>query len=304
MRHALALLLAVLPFAGASPARAAAADTALEIGSGSVAHHQVVAVGRNLVVSGRVTSDVAALNGAVTITGEVTGDVIVLGGNARLADSAEVGGDVFVLGGTLEAAPGSTISGRSVAYPDASAAWLTLLEAPTLGLSATSPLILGAKLALLAAWLLLTLLLFAIAGRGILATAERLEAEPFRCFSVGLTGVLSLTLTALLFSLFAAALVGVPLLVMVVVFALLLKLWGLTAVFHAFGLFLSRRVLKRRFTPLNTAVLGLLVLGTLKLIPVVGLLTWHVASLIGVGGALVTKLGREEPWFEAAAEAR
>ncbi|HRC84483.1 MAG TPA: hypothetical protein PK413_02605, partial [Thermoanaerobaculia bacterium] len=195
---------------------------------------------------------------------------------------------------------GSRVSGRSVAYPYASSAWLALLEAPTLGLSATSPLILGAKLALLAAWLLLTLVLFAASGRQVLATSERAAAEPFRSFSVGFTGVLAMTLTALLFSLFAAALVGIPLLVLVVLFALILKLWGLVGVFHAFGSFVARRLARRRLPPLNAAVVGLLVLGAIKLIPWIGLLAWHVASFIGVGAALTTKLGREEPWFDLA----
>ncbi len=300
-RFACLLLLALL---GSAPAARGeylpGQEPALSIESGSVARHQLVAVGRDLVVAGRALSDVAAMNGSVTVSGEVVGDLIVLGGSARLASSAHVAGDVFVLGGRIEAAPGSRIGGRSVAYPDASAAWLTLLEAPTLGLSATSPLILGAKLALLAAWLLLTLVLFAVSGRQLLATSERVVAEPFRCFSVGFTGVLAMTLTALLFSLFAAALVGIPLLVLVVVLALILKLWGMVAVFHAAGAFLSGR-LRWRLSPLNTAVVGLLALGLLKLVPWAGLLVWHVASFIGVGAALTTKLGREEPWFEAAA---
>ena len=71
-------------------------------------------------------------------------------------------------------------------------------------------------LALLAAWLAWTLLLFAVSGRGVLSTSVGVSHEPFRNFFAGLTGVLALFLTALLFSAFAAVLVGVPLLLMVV----------------------------------------------------------------------------------------
>lgn len=291
--------LTALPALGAAePSPSAAREPALTIEAGSVAHRQVVAVGRDVRVAGRVASDVAALNGTVHVTGEVTGDVIILGGGARLSSTARVGGDVYALGGTIEAAPGARIAGRSVAYPDASAATLALFEAPTLGTSALSHLVLGAKLALLTAWLALVLLFFAASGRQMLATSESVTQQPFRCFWVGLTGVLAMVLTAFFFSLFAAALVGIPLILLVVLFALVAKLWGMVAVFHALGRMVGEKVLRRRLSPLNTATVGLVVLGTLKLLPWAGVVIWSAATFIGVGASLVTKLGRREPWFD------
>lgn len=281
----------------AVPAAAAQSPAALVIERGSVARSQVVAVGRDLVVAGEAAADVVSINGTARITGEVVGDVIVLGGDAKLGSNARVEGDVFVLGGRLEAEDGARIGGRSVAYPTVGSAWLTLIEGPSLGLPATSPVVLGAKLALLAAWLTLTLVLMATSGRGVLSTSEQLAAEPFRDFFVGLTMVLALLLTALFFSAFAAAFVGVPLLVLVILLALMLKLWGMVAVFHAAGEWLAAKILKRRMQPLNCAVIGLLVLGTIKLIPWVGTWVWTVATFIAVGASLSTKFGRREPWF-------
>lgn len=283
----------------AEASETAAGDApALVIEEGSVARKQVVALGRDIRIAGRADTDVAALNGSVEVSGEVGGDVVVLGGDVRVASTARVAGDVYVLGGTLTAAPGADISGRSVAYPDASAATLALLEAPTLGYDAASPLVLGAKLALMTAWLALVLVFFAASGRQVLATSESVYREPIRCFWTGLTGVLAFLLTALFFSLFASQLVGIPMILLVVFFALIAKLWGMVAVFHAFGRLVTRRLAGRRFTPLNTATTGLLVLGGIKFLPWVGLLVWNVATFIGVGAALVTKLGREEPWFD------
>ena len=154
-------------------------------------------------------------------------------------------------------------------------------------------------MALLAAWLGWAILLFATAGREVLNTSEAVREEPFRCFVVGFSGVLSLFLTALFMSSLAAMMLGVPLLFLVVGISMLLKLWGLVAVFHAAGSFLARRLLSRRWNPLNHAVLGLLALGALKLIPYVGTWTWTAASLLGVGAALVTKFGRREPWLQS-----
>jgi hypothetical protein len=273
---------------------------ALRLERGSLARHQLAAIGRDIVVAGEADGDVAAVEGSVEISGRVTGDVVVLGGDVRLLPTARVGGDVSALGGVIRAAPGAQVDGRMVSYPTASAAWLTLMEGPSLGLGFASRLVVGAKLALLAAWAALLLLLFAASGREVLGTADGVRREPFRSFWIGLTGVLALVLTGLFFSVFTGGLVGVPLLVLVVLLAMILKLWGMVAVFSAFGEWLAHRLFRHRLRPLSAATLGLLVLGAVKFLPWIGVWAWTAATLIGIGAALSTKLGRREPWFELA----
>jgi len=273
---------------------------ALRLEAGSLARHQLVAIGRDLIVAGEALGDVAAVEGSVEVSGRVDGDVVVLGGDVRLLSSARIGGDVHVLGGVIRTTPGARVQGRMVSYPAASSALVTLIEGPTLGLGFSSPVVLGTKLALLAAWAALLLLLFAASGRQVLETAGEIRREPFRSFFVGLTGVLALVLTGLFFSAFTGGLVGVPLLVLVVLLALLLKLWGMIAVFYALGEWLARRVFHRRPRPLNAATLGLLVLGAVKFLPWLGVWAWTAASLIGIGASLSSKFGRREPWFELA----
>lgn len=276
---------------------------ALVIAEGSLARRQLVALGRDLVVEGEALSDVAAVNGSIRVSGTVRGDVIVMGGTATLRPTAHVEGDVFVLGGVLVTGEGARIDGRAVSYPTFSSAWLTLLEGPSLGGSATSPVILGAKLALLAAWMVLTLILLAVSGREIQRTSEVVQAEPFHCFLVGLTGVLALFLTALFFSAFAAVVVGVPLLALVAIAALVLKLWGMVGVFHAVGVWIGQRLGRRRRRALHCAILGVAVLGIVKLVPFLGVWVWTAATFIGIGATFKSKFGRLEPWFQESAEA-
>ena len=148
-------------------------------------------------------------------------------------------------------------------------------------------------------WLILCLLLFATAGREVLATSESVVTDPFRNFVVGLTAVLTMVLTALFLTALGAAVLALPLLFLVVFVALLLKLWGMVAVFHAVGIWLSQR-LGRRLVPLSAATLGLLALGVVKLVPWLGIWAWTIATFIGVGASLSTKLGRREPWLAGA----
>jgi hypothetical protein len=297
------LLLAVTTMAApaaARPAHPPKFEPALRLEPGAVTSQQLVGVGRDVIVQGQALADVAALDGSVEVSGQVTGDVVVLRGDVRLTPTARVGGDVFVVGGTIRAAPGAHAAGRMVSYPTASNAWMTLLEGPSLGLGFASRLVVGAKLAVLASWAALLLLFFATSGRQLLETADGVRREPFRSFFTGLTGVVSLVLTALFFSAFARGIMGLPLLILVVLLGLVLKLWGMVAVFYALGDWISLHLLRRRFRPLNAATVGLLVLGAIKFLPWFGVVAWTTATFIGIGAALSTKFGRREPWFEMA----
>jgi hypothetical protein len=274
------------------------APPALQIHEGSIARQQVVALGRDLVVAGEALSEVVTLDGSIRISGRVAGDAIALGGDVVLTPTARVEGDVFALGGVIEASSGSYVGGRSAAYPTVSSAWLTLMEGPSLGLAPTSPLVVATKLALLASWLVLVLLFSAISGREVLATSESASLDPFRNFYIGVTAVLAMVLTGLALNAFLPPLVGVPLVAVVILVALGLKLWGMVAVFHAVGDWLARSLLRRHLQPLNAATVGLAALGALKLLPWIGVWTWSLATLIGVGAALESKFGRREPWFQ------
>lgn len=283
-----ALLLAI---AGLVSSPTSASSRTLEVATGTVAESQVVAVDRDVVVGGEVLDDVVVVSGEARIAGEIAGDLIVLDGDAMLDEGAAIAGDVFVVGGELRTTAGAWIGGRSVAYASLPAAWMTLLEGPSLGLPATSPIVLGAKLALLCAWLVLVLVLFPAAGRELLATSASVAGSPLHNFTVGVAAVFTLVLTALFIASFAASLLALPLLFLVVFFALALKLWGMTALFHAVGERTARR-LGRRLLPLTAAACGLVGLGILKLVPWVGVWVWTVATFIAVGATLTSSFGR------------
>ena len=74
----------------------------------------------------------------------------------------------------------------------------------------------------------------------------------------------------------------------------------MVAVFHALGAWLSQRFEVRPPLPLTAATYGLIALGILKFLPWIGIWSWSIATFIGVGAALSTKLGRREAWFEPA----
>jgi len=153
-------------------------------------------------------------------------------------------------------------------------------------------------------WIVAAIVLTLISGREIRHSSIELRMSPLHCFALGLVAVTSFVLTAILFSYLIPYVVGVPLLLALAVFAILTKIYGTIAVFHAVGTIVanarSRAELSRRRWlrgDLAMVVIGVLLLGAIRLIPVVGVIAWSVASIFGIGTALATKFGRREPWF-------
>ena len=165
---------------------------------------------------------------------------------------------------------------------------------------------------LLFVWLIGAIVLTLVSGREIRHSSIEVRIAPLHCVMLGLVAVTSFVLTAVIFSYLIPYVVGMPLLIALAVFAILTKIYGMVAVFHAVGTVVagprSREDLSRRRWlrgDLALVLTGLVILGGLRLIPVAGQIIWAAASVFGIGVALATKFGRREPWFLAwrAAEA-
>lgn len=298
-----AVLLTAAVAAALIPAALAAergndSQAAVVIAQGTVAQGQVVAVGRDLEVAGRAMRGAVAVGGSVRVRGEVDGDVVAVGGDVFLEPGARVRGDAFVLGGRLVTAPQATLEGRGVAYPTASTTWLVLAEGPVLGLSPFSRAVVGAKIGLIAAWILTSLALLWVAAPAIGRTARSVSVEPLRCFAAGLVAVLAMILIAALASAFLGAVIAVPLLVLLGLLAVFLKLWGMVAVFSWLGSRIRRRWSVGLGALLQETLLGLAVLAPLKFVPWVGIWVWSAATLVGVGACLRSRFGRGEGWLD------
>jgi hypothetical protein len=159
---------------------------------------------------------------------------------------------------------------------------------------------------LLAVWMFAAVALTLLSGREIRYSSLEMRASALHCFALGLVAVTSFALTAIVFSYLIPYHVGVPLLFALGVFAILTKIYGTIAVFHAVGTLVAgsrtREQLARRHWlrgDLAMVVVGVIILGALRLIPIAGPIIWVLASVFGIGTALATKFGRREPWFLA-----
>ncbi len=254
----------------------------------------LISFGEDVVIDSDMVGDVQVVFGSVKVEGRIDGDLLVFGGDVELGPQAEVSGEIVTYGGTVSGAGARSHPG--------------LAEQAGVSLARMndwrSPIGYALKLSFLVVWLVAAVVLSMTSGRELRASSIELRVAPFHAFGLGLVAFTSFLLTALVLAYLLSFVIGLPLLAALAVFALMTKIYGMIVVFHAVGSLIAaprtREALqKRRWVrgDMGLVLVGLLVLGLVRMIPLVGNLVWIAASLFGVGVALATKFGRREPWF-------
>jgi hypothetical protein len=256
--------------------------------------------GHDVSITKALDGDVQVMAGNATVSAPIHGDLYLLAGNAVLQPGGHVDGDVICFGGRFEGDP-ATVHGRIYA-PGYTTPLSLIAEGP--GTRSRPLLTVAVKLSLLFVWLVATIAVTLASGREVRLASAEVRVSPFHSFALGLVAFMSFVLTAIVCSYLIPFVIGIPLLAALAAFAFLTKVFGVVAVCHAVGTLVagsrSREELERRRWlrgDVAMVMVGLLILGAVRMIPVVGTIVWMAASIFGVGTALGTKFGRREPWF-------
>jgi hypothetical protein len=237
----------------------------------------------------------------------VLGSVQMYGGSLIVA--SVISGDLLAIGGTVSFGPNGRVNGNFIH------ANTKIIGAEGRVKGEISPLasLEGAAGALtknaivaslLLVWLIVAVVVTLMSGREIRLSSQEVRTSALHCFVLGLVALTSFVLTAIAFSYLIPYVIGIPLLAALAVFGILTKVYGMIAMFHAVGTLIAgsrtrAQLGQRKWLrgDLAMVVIGVLILGAIRLIPVVGTILWSLASIFGFGVALATKFGRREPWF-------
>ena len=262
----------------------------------------VVVVSGDATIDGRVAGDVVVVlgNARLGATAVVEGSVVVTAGNVTIANGAEIRNDLVVVGGLVDAPSGFTPRGEHVAIGNAWLAHRMRAIVPWL----TRGLLWGRLIVPDLAWVWGVLLCFLIVSFAInallhepvSACAETLAAKPFSTFFAGL---LTLLLAGPITVLLAASVVG--LIVVPFFWCALFLAWTIGKV--GVARWIGRKVLGRRspetiLEGLQSFAIGAVAICFLYWVPVLGLITWAIVGVLGLGAAtlaFVAAVRRERP---------
>ena len=247
--------------------------------------------GRDAVIDHPVNGNVQVYGGNVIVEAPIAGDLLVAGGDVTIRGAGRVQGTVIHAGGNVRGA--ELVGGRVYS--------MATLEGAAATAQKTAVIV-----SLLFVWFVAAVVVTLVSGGDVRFSSAELRVSALHCFALGLVALTSFVLTAIVFSYLVPYLIGIPLLAALAVFAILTKIYGMIAVFHAVGTLVAgarnrNQLATRRWLrgDLAMVVIGVLILGAIRLVPVIGAVVWGAASVFGVGVALATKFGRREPWVLA-----
>jgi uncharacterized RDD family membrane protein YckC len=253
----------------------------------------LVVIGGNAEIHGKVRSDLFVIGGSVTLgdNAEVRSDLTVIGGSVTLGANAQVRGDLVVIGGTLEAPSEARIDGERVVISSENAlvpdfGWLhrpldwkrlVLTARPFPYQFAWSWLVAGVLL-------LLFVLASVLFPRPLDKCVETLEHRAGASF---LTGLLAFMLSAPLIIFLIFSFIGIVL-VPVMVFGLVMAFFfGKIAMYRYAGQQLGRQF-GLGFRPLAALLVGVALFYAFYMVPVLGFLVWFAVAPLALGAALLT----------------
>ncbi len=261
-------------------------------GSADIQGHvdgDVIAIGASVTVRGSVDGNVVIVGGSGMFSGEVDHEVTVVVGRATFTETAELDGTAVLLGGPFEISQDAVIRGEQITIPFGDflpqVEWLKawIVRGPLVGrlLTFSVPwpwVVAGFFLSIY----LLTLIVFPGGARAVYSA---LEERPVTSI---VTGLLTLILFAPLAALLIISVAGILVVPFLKVALLLALLFGKVGVICFLGRGLGKTTgIAGLQVPFVAFLLGAIILTLSYAIPLFGILAWAMATVFGLGGAIV-----------------
>lgn len=252
----------------------------------------VVVFFENAVIDGRA-GEVVVIGGTAQINGRVREQVVSVFGRAKIGPNARVGHQVVAVGGGVDRAEGSHIGDQVVSIPLPGFDDLNF-ELPAALKNSFRELVVKARLLsfnvkwvwpVYGAVLIVNLLVASIFPGASRRTADTLSKRPVGSILMGLA---ALPLGFLVAILFAATGIGVLIWPFLFAAFVIAAIFGKAALAQHLGHSIARQFGgDGLLAPLVAFLVGSLLLTVLYLVPFLGLITWKVATMWGLGAALL-----------------
>ena len=247
----------------------------------------VVVIGGSGKIDGKVRQAAVAVFGDLEVNGEVEQDAVAVFGNLIAGPNAKIHGETVAVGGKVEASPTAVIRGEpvSVDFPNWLKKWFVQC---VLKLRPLAPQV-GWVWGVAGVFFLLYLLIAAVFPTPVQACVSELTRRPASTFLFGLIAKLLLPLIMLIL-----AATGVGLLVAPFIMAALMlgAILGKVALLEWLGFKIARQFgTASAPSAVVGLVIGSIILTILYMIPVLGLLTFMIASVWGLGAAVTAAFG-------------
>ncbi|MGC8830400.1 MAG: RDD family protein [Verrucomicrobiia bacterium] len=246
----------------------------------------------NAVIDGKVEENAMIIRGDAQINGEVLGDVISAFGSVSVGESARIRGNIVLLSSRAKIAPGAEIGGNKIdvdfgkLFPPAIGGLFDYIRYGVLMLRPFPPQV-KAVWGIAILWLILSVVLALIFPRAILGCMAAIQNRPVSSFLIGLIGLC--LIAPLLMMLLALSVVGVFVIPFVILAIIIAMIFGVIAMYCVIGYRLGRLSGGEGVvSPVVALLIGFVLTTLLYMLPVIGLISYGVITMIGFGAALIS----------------
>lgn len=262
---------------------------------------QVLSVSGNVTIEGRVTRDVVVVLGDVHLakTAVVDGSIVVTAGNVVAESGAVVRQDLIVVGGTVDAPSGFSPEGEHIAIGATPLGdWMrSVVPWITRGLLFGRPIVpdVGWVWIVVGVFFLISVAFNLVFERPVRACATVILERPLAAI---LAGLIVLVLLGPIFLIMAATVVGIAVIPFVACAVAVGWMLGKVGVVRGIGARLVHQSdPDSRPQATRSVVIGFAAICLAYMVPVLGLVTWAMIGVLGLGAATMTFLTalRREP---------
>jgi hypothetical protein len=271
---------------------ASSSPSTMVVENGQTYPKSITSFGREIEVRGTVEESVYLIGGKLTISGRIGQDVICFGSHVEIGDGAVIQKDLIIIGGSLVRAETAKVGGEFFyiqTRDDLKKFAQSLL--PFLPDSADISFFRIIKVFF---WLILALVTLAIFPAKVAEASALLEKRWRKVGVIGIVALIFFILFLLAFIILSLILIGIPLLLILIAGYFIVLVFGRTVAFYFMGRKISAIMNRRSVNPTFFVLIGVLIYGIFKFIPVAGVLFLVFLDVfvigIGVGFFLRRKL--------------
>jgi uncharacterized RDD family membrane protein YckC len=257
----------------------------------------VVVIGGSARIHGKVRDGVVVIGGDIEVDGEIGDAAVTVMGSIKARPGANIRGDIVVVGGRIDAADGVKLPRRPVEIDlpivgEGARNWFLQC---VLKLRPLAPQV-GWVWAIAGIFFGIYLLVALVLPRPVQICLGELNRRPAITFFLGLLTKMLVPLVLGILAVTGIGLVVVPFIIAALLFGAII---GKVALFQWLGGGISHRFGRSGVpNPLLAFLIGILIITALYMVPVIGLITFGLVSLWGLGCAASATFGsmrREMP---------
>ncbi len=255
----------------------------------------VVVIGGSAKIHGNVDNAVVVIGGDILVDGEIGDAAVAIMGNLKALKGAQIHGETVTVGGRIDNAEGVVIHGNPVEI-DPGGVGIALRKwfvHCVLKLRPLAPQV-GFVWLIAGFFFVIYFLVALILPRPVQACVAELTRRPVTTFFLGLLTKLLVPVVVVILIATGIGVLVAPFIIAALMFGVIV---GKVALLECLGLGLGRRF-GATLLPLGAFLIGIAVLTLLYMVPVLGLMTFGVVSVWGLGAAVTATFGslrREMP---------